>query len=91
MTEPNEWMTVSQTAAALSITPMTANSWAVKGKLAGSAKDDRGGWMVRRSEVARILAEREQAVERRIARWQPMTDRASERSYAPADDEGQHA
>ena len=96
MTDRNEWMTMGQTATALSITPATANSRAMKGRLAGSVKNDAGGWMVRRSEVARILAEREQAVEQRLARlarWQPMTDRTTVNPFSrpDGDDEGQHA
>jgi len=83
MTDPIEWMTTSQAAQALSISPMTVNSWARIGKLAGSAKDDR-------SAVDRILMEREQVAAKRLARWRPMTDRASASGYGPADDEGQH-
>jgi len=90
MDAPIEWMTAGQTATALSITPATANAWALAGKLAGSAKDDRGAWLVRRSEVDRILTERERAVEQRMARWRPITDRASECGYGPADGEGHH-
>jgi len=54
MTEPIEWMTTGQTATALSIGLATAVTWARIGKLAGSAKDDRGAWLVRRSEVDRV-------------------------------------
>ena len=91
MTAPIEWMTTSQAAQALAITPMTVNSWARIGKLAGSAKDDRGAWLIRRSAVDRILMEREQVAAERLARWRPMTDRASASGYGPADDERQHA
>jgi len=90
MTDPIEWMITSQAAQALSISPMTVNSWARIGKLAGSAKDDRGAWLVRRSEVERILTERERAVEQRMARWRPLLDRTSKSGYGPTDDEGQH-
>ena len=90
MTEPIEWMITSQAAQALSISPMTVNSWARIGKLAGSAKDDRGAWLVRHAEVDRILMEREQVAAKRLARWRPMTARASASGYGPADDEGQH-
>ena len=91
MNEPHEWLTVQQASSLLSIGPGTVNSWALTGKLAGSTKDARRAWLVRRSEVDRILEEREQAVERRLAKWWPMTDR--NRVYAPdrSDDEGQPA
>jgi len=90
MTDPIEWMTAPEAAQALSIGVTTVTAWAQRGKLAGSVKAGRG-WLVARSEVERILAEREQAVERRLAKWWPMTDR--NRVYAPdrSDDEGQHA
>jgi len=90
MDDPFEWMTAPEAAQALSISVTTATVWAQRGKLAGSVKAGRG-WLVRRSEVERILEEREQAVERRLAKWWPMTDR--NRVYAPdrSDDEGQHA
>jgi len=76
MTDPIEWMTTSQAAQALAITPTTANSWARIGKLAGSAKDDRGVWLIRRSEVDRVLAEREAKGHRlRASAWMPITER----------------
>lgn len=90
MNTPIEWLSVSDAAKALGIMPSTVNSWARTGKFVGSAKDDRGHWLVLRSEIDRILEEREQAVERRLAKWRPMTDR--DRIYAPdVASEGQHA
>ena len=47
-------------------------------------------WLVRRSEVERVLDDREQVAAKRVARWRPMIGRASESGYGPADDEGQH-
>jgi len=91
MTEPHEWLTVQQASSLLSIGPGTVNSWALTGKLAGSTKDARRAWLVRRSEVDRILEEREQAVERRLAKWWPMTDRRQVHGHAHDDGEGQHA
>ena len=91
MTAPIAWMITSQAAQALSISPMTVTSWALAGKLAGSAKDERGAWLVRRSEVDRILEERERAVERRMARWRPLLDRTSKSGYGPEDNGGHHA
>ena len=76
MTEPIEWMTTGQTATALSIGLATAVTWARIGKLAGSAKDDRGVWLIRRSEVDRALAEREAKGHRlRASAWVPITER----------------
>ena len=90
MTNSIEWLTSHEAAKALSIGPATVNNWALDGKLAGSTKDNRGAWLVRRSEVERILEERERAVEQRLAKWQPMSERR--RVYAPSVvDEGQHA
>jgi len=81
MTDPIEWLTPSEAAQALSIGVTTVVAWAQQGKLAGSVNAGRG-WLVSRSEVERILDEREQAVEQRLARWQPMTDRTSGSGHA---------
>lgn len=48
-------------------------------------------WLIRRSEVDRVLAERERVVERRLAWWTPMTERNTAHGYGPVDDEGRHA
>ncbi len=90
MDDPLEWMTAPEAAQALSIGVTTVTVWAQRGKLAGSVKTGRG-WLVARSEVERILEEREQAVERRLAKWWPMTDRRQVHGHAHDDGEGQHA
>ena len=74
MTDPIEWLTPSEAAQALSIGARTVVAWAQQGKLAGSVNAGRG-WLVPRSEVERILEERERTLEERLARWQPITDR----------------
>jgi len=89
MDDPFEWMTAPEAAQALSISVTTATAWAQRGKLAGSAKAG-GGRLVARSEVERILEEREQAVERRLAKWWPMTERRQVHGHAHDDGEGQH-
>ena len=77
-----EWITSHEAAQALAITTTTVTSWALAGKLAGSAKDDRGAWLVRRSEVNRVRAERDARAEvskQDPGQWVPMTERREER------------
>jgi len=93
MTDPmdDDMIPIADAAAMIGVDGSTARSWVVKGVIVGGVRHGRRGQLfVPRSEAVRVRAEREQAVEERIARWQPMTDRPWERSHGPADDEGQH-
>ena len=69
-----EWLTTADAGRLLGMDPSSVAGWARDGRLAGSERRD-GRWIVRRSEVERVLAEREQAGERRMAKWRPMTER----------------
>jgi hypothetical protein len=69
-----EWLTPKDAGRLLGIDPSSVSTRARDGRLAGSEQHD-GRWRVRRSEVDRVLAEREEAVERRVESWQPLTER----------------
>ena len=70
----SDWLTPKDAGRLLGIDPSSVAGWARDGRLGGSERRD-GRWMVRRSEVERVLAEREAARERRAAKWQPMIER----------------
>ena len=87
----DDMIPIVDAARALKVLPQTIRNWERVGKVNGVAQDDRGAWLVRRSEVDRILAEREQVATERVARWRPMTDRRQVHGHAHDDGEGQHA
>jgi hypothetical protein len=63
-----EWLDTTQAARLLDVSHASVTTWARDGTLAGSVKGADGRWLVRRSEVDRILTEREAAFERREAK-----------------------
>ena len=75
-----EWLDTTQAGRLLGMDPGSVAGWAREGRLAGSVKDDTRRWLVKRSEVDRVLAEREETRERRMSNWQPMTQRSGPRS-----------
>ena len=76
-------VTIPEAAGALRVGRGTASEWARSGKLVGAVKAADGTWLVRRSEVDRLLAEREQASEQRAARWVPMSGRTTVSGFPP--------
>ncbi len=94
MTNPmdDDMITIAEAARLIGVPVTTARGWALKGVHVGAVHHGRlGRLVVPRSEVERVLAERERAVERRLARWTPMTDRSTDYGHEHAVDEGQHA
>ena len=72
----DEWLTPKDAGRLLGKDPSSVAGWARSGRLMDSERRD-GRWLVRRSEVERVLEEREATRERRAAKWRPMTERES--------------
>lgn len=84
------WLNTTDAGRMLGMDPTSVAGWARDGKLEGSAKDDTGRWLVKRSEVERILNERERTLERRMSRWQPMTQRDRSRIVTTSERRAHH-
>ena len=76
----DDMMTLAAAAQALGNAPETVRRWALRGKIRGSVLCESEGRLVPRSEVARILEEREAADRQGPSAWVAMTEREGHHS-----------
>ena len=76
-------MSIADAAEAIGVTVDTLRTWALTGRLAGSVFATREGRLVPRSEVERLLAERETASQRQPSDWVPLLPPKQPPVYSP--------
>ena len=76
-------MSIAEAAEAVGVTVDTLRTWALTGRLAGSVFATRDGRLVPRSEVERLVAEREMAIHRQPSDWVPLVPPKQPPVYSP--------